>query len=57
MNELCGLSCYLAFVVIGNSLKDVIPLWSAILCLGIQPCYVVLGTFRMQSGLNSLKGE
>ena len=38
-------------------LKDVIPLWSVIFCLGIQTCDVVLGTFRMQIGLNSLKSE
>ena len=42
-------------MVIGNSLKDVIPLWSAIFCLGIQPRDVVLSTFCMQSSLNSLK--
>ena len=49
------ISCHLPFVVTGNSLKDVIPLWSAIFCLGIQPGDVVLGTLCMQSSLNSLK--
>ena len=44
MNELCGLSRPPPFVVIGNSLKDVIPLWSAIFCLGIQTRDVVLSS-------------